>query len=215
MNSNQKIVLAGLAVCLSLAQASADHVALVSITAGAQSPSPINAGESATYPLFVAKSGIGSLDSFLTVSGLPAGVTASCYPSVVSFTHDSPSIQEATLTVVTLSSLEPGTYPFTISASKGNGNTVVSTTATLLVGGSHRPVARPLLSIDPVAEGMKIRVTSAPGQLCYIEATTDLGWGGWTRIGTNSTDEVGLFDFIDVDINNFPMRFYRSVTPAN
>jgi hypothetical protein len=57
-----------------------------SLTIGAQSPVTINPGDTATYTLTISKHNRGNRAIYFSVSGLPAGLTASFSPSPLLFT---------------------------------------------------------------------------------------------------------------------------------
>jgi hypothetical protein len=60
-----------------------------SVTVGAQSPATLAAGASATYSISLTKTNSSGIDAYLTISGLPAGATASFSPSPVIFKGNS------------------------------------------------------------------------------------------------------------------------------
>ena len=88
-----------------------------SVAAGAQSPSPLPAGHSATYAVTVNRgSSTGNFTANLATSGLPADATGSFTPATVSFTSAAQTSQASTLTITSTASLAAGSYPFTVSA---------------------------------------------------------------------------------------------------
>src|SRR5678815_3005624 len=100
-------------------QVRADPV-LAGVTVGTQAPASIAPGESAKFPMMLSKSGIGSLDAYLSISGLPAGAAAAFSPEKVSFTAYSRPSLPATLTISTEASTQPGAYPFVVTARHGS-----------------------------------------------------------------------------------------------
>jgi hypothetical protein len=88
-----------------------------SVAVGAQSPSPLPAGHSATYTVTVNRgSSTGNFSANLATSGLPAGATGSFAPASVSFTAAAQTSQPSTLTITSTASLAAGSFPFTVSA---------------------------------------------------------------------------------------------------
>jgi hypothetical protein len=92
---------------------------------GAPSSQTVTAGSGTAYTTTVAAMNGFSGSVALSVSGLPAGATASFNPVVVSGAGSS------TLSVSTGPTVTPGTYPLTISGV--NGSTIHSTTVALIV----------------------------------------------------------------------------------
>jgi hypothetical protein len=50
---------------------------------------------------------------------------------------------------------------------------------------------------------------AVPGERHVVEASTNLQ--SWISLATNTVDFLGLIEFIDADLPNFPYRFYRSI----
>lgn len=113
-----------------------------SVAVGAQSPSPLPAGHSATYTVTVNRgSSTGNFTANLATAGLPAGATGSFSPASVSFTSAAQTSQTSTLTITSTNALAAGNYPFTVSAtnpllaadaSSANASLVTSSPATKL-----------------------------------------------------------------------------------
>ena len=99
-------------------------------------------GNSASYTATVSSSGGFTGTATFSITGLPAGATGNFNP--VSVTRSGSS----TLTIDTLSSVSPGTYPFTITAT--SGSLTHSTTASLVVSVPPSPGQ---LAIDKVVWG--------------------------------------------------------------
>jgi hypothetical protein len=88
-----------------------------SVALGAQTPSPLAAGHSATYTVTVNRgSSTGNFTADLSTSGLPAGATGSFSPAAVSFTAAAQTSQTSTLTITSTTALAAGSYPFSVSA---------------------------------------------------------------------------------------------------
>ena len=76
----------------------------------------------------------------------------------------------------------------------------------------------PLLLHIALLSGGQIKVSAqaAPGAIAAVEATADLdNPNGWVNLGTVSANGAGLMSFIDTDVANYPMRFYRFVNTTN
>jgi hypothetical protein len=187
---------------------------LSSVSVGAQSPATILPGQTATYPLTVVKSGVGSVDAYLSISALPAGASAVFFPSMLAFIRDKPHTLTSVLTISTTASTPAGTYPFVVTAQHGSSKKFVTTTNTLVIGNSPRVPIQARLSIQLLPERTVLLSCEATAELAYnIQATTDLGLPVWTTIATQVTDANGMFSFIDADATNYPARFYRTWRP--
>jgi hypothetical protein len=57
-----------------------------------------------------------------------------------------------------------------------------------------------------------VTLSGAPDQQYVLQASFDMH--SWTSLSTNTTDEKGLFTFVDTDAQNYPQRYYRGVAPA-
>jgi len=117
----------GISVTATLTTASNDNSAgtdslrvtggVASVAVGPQSPSPLPAGNSATFTITVNRgSSTGNFSAALALSGLPAGTTGSFAPASVSFTAAAQTSQTSTLTITSPNSLAAGSYNFTVSA---------------------------------------------------------------------------------------------------
>ena len=88
-----------------------------SVALGTQTPSPLAAGNSATYSVTVNRgSSTGNFTANLAASGLPAGATGTFSPASVSFTAAAQTSQPSTLTITSTAALAAGSYPFSVSA---------------------------------------------------------------------------------------------------
>ncbi|KAF0106937.1 MAG: hypothetical protein FD147_2462, partial [Chloroflexi bacterium] len=106
------------------------------VSIGSQSPSPVSAGNSATYLLTFTRNGNGSVTATLGISGLPAGAAFS--PGVV--TEAGNLNFTANLTITTTSSVAAGTYPFTLSAAQTSpAGSTYTANGTLVVTGCTTP----------------------------------------------------------------------------
>ena len=212
MKKHLLISLAGLCLALGWADNTAAEPPLISVTLGTQwpstqCPSTISPGDSATYPVVVARTGSGELDAYLSISGLPAGATASFSPQMVSFTGNSPACLTSTLTITTASSLPAGRYRFTVTATVGQSHNKRMVTGELMVGLCHVDLALwPDGSVHVGCAGM-------PGQVYLLQAATNPASPSWTTLATNVTDASGWFVWAAMDATNYQSRFYRLLTP--
>jgi len=94
-----------------------------------------------------------------------------------------------------------------ITYAGGDGNDV-----TLAVpGGAPPSTVSPLVLSNGVAT---ISGTGFSNTTYVLEATADLNAPiPWQPIGTNTSSGSGVYQFIDLDATNFPMRFYRVLSP--
>jgi hypothetical protein len=88
-----------------------------SVAIGSQSPSPLAAGQSATFTVTVNRgSSTGNFTANLALTGLPAGTTGTFVPASVAFTAAAQTSRTSTLTITSPVSLAAGSYGFTVSA---------------------------------------------------------------------------------------------------
>src|SRR5436309_793511 len=92
---------------------------LSSVAISSQSPSAVVPGSAATYTVTVSRTDNGNLDAYLSVSGLPAGATASFSPAMVHFSGSTPTSGTAALTISTAASLASCSNSFTVTATEG------------------------------------------------------------------------------------------------
>lgn len=185
----------------------------ISVVIGPQSPAAIKAGGTAVCTVTLTRTDAGSLDAYLTISGLPAGTTPSFSPSPVTFKGSSPSTLTSTLTISTDSSLADGTYPFSVIARVSGSHNICTGSGVLIVGDRGPKLAQApfILSISLLTENTpQIVVLGTPGALYQLEATASLSSPSWFPITTNTAGTNGLFSFTDLDSANYPLRFYRA-----
>src|SRR6266446_5641129 len=118
----KKILLSSLTTlvfCVMWARNGLASPVLTSVAVGPQSPGPIVPGGTAAFTVTVSRIGSGNIDVYLTISGLPAGATASFSPGMVHFTGPSPIADISALTVSTTTSTPRGIYPFTVTGDDG------------------------------------------------------------------------------------------------
>src|SRR5438105_531548 len=107
---------------------------LSSVGVGPEASGMIAPGGGATYTVTVSRIGSGNLDVYLTISGLPAGVSGSFSPAMVHFTGPTPTSLTATLTLSTPSSIPFGVYNFMVTADDGAVQDTKTTIGLLSIG---------------------------------------------------------------------------------
>jgi len=185
-----------------------------SVSVGSQSPTLVTPGSNATYTVTVTRAGTGNLDVYLTITNLPAGVSASFAPSMVHFAGG-PSTGFATLTLATTAGVVPGTYNFTVTGRDGGSGNFKTADGVLVVGSDPNLILSqpPRLAIQKLPQGSaQITCIGSPGYSYQIQATTDLANPSWTIIGNGTADQTGACIFADTDANLYSQRFYRAVT---
>ena len=209
MRLHPLIALAGLTILLHSPSAALAASVLSGVSVSSQSPNSVVAGGSATYTVSVSRTNNGNLDAYLTVSGLPAGVTASFSPAMLTFTGSTQMTQSATLTLSTGASTPGCTYNFTITASDGGSFNKKTCAGTLMSSGPDG--AQGILCTGMLPDGsFRLTCAGVPNQSCFVQATTNLASTvSWEIIGTNTADFNGMFTFIDLDAQRYPCRFYR------
>jgi hypothetical protein len=69
-----------------------------------------------------------------------------------------------------------------------------------------------ITSIAPTTNGLfQLSFLGGPSRTYRIEGSTNLTV--WQTVSTNTAQTNGAFQFTDGEVTNFPMRFYRTVTP--
>jgi hypothetical protein len=66
-----------------------------------------------------------------------------------------------------------------------------------------------ITSISRVDSNIHLRVEGSPGWICTIQASSNLV--DWENVFTSS-NETGIWEFVDQDAGNHPNRFYRALT---
>jgi hypothetical protein len=75
------------------------------------------------------------------------------------------------------------------------------------------PAALTAVTVPPAAGGFSFSVQASAVQTTLIQATTNPGDpSSWVTIATNPPTG-GTFNFTDTNASQFPMRFYRVVSP--
>ncbi|HXU77487.1 MAG TPA: hypothetical protein VN794_13020, partial [Methylomirabilota bacterium] len=135
-----------------------DSFNVQTVVLGAQSPSPVCAGSSATYSITTTFNGNGTtIIADLSASGLPVGATVSFNPPAV---DSSINPTNSSLTVSTLASLPAGTYPFTVTATERGGNhSSASASANLVVAAA--PAAPSASNNGPICAGSTLNLTAS------------------------------------------------------
>ena len=184
---------------------------LTAVTVSTQSPNPIQPGGTATYTVTSTRTGNGNMDVYLNASGLPAGATAVFVTNKLHYVSSSPTDLSTILNVSTTTAIVPGIYPFTVMGDDGSSHNVKFGAATLVVGGPATSLPQNIVSIDCTQNGdVHLLCTGGAGVAYKVQATTDLGSGLWSDLGTINADLTGSFTFTDYSATNYPMRFYRT-----
>jgi len=71
------------------------------------------------------------------------------------------------------------------------------------------PKTRLSASVLTSPSACQVRIVSAPGRTCILEASQDMT--NWSRAVTNTASMTGTFDFIDPRLTNLAPRFYRAI----
>ncbi|MDQ3997915.1 MAG: MBG domain-containing protein [Gemmatimonadota bacterium] len=161
------------------------------LSVGAQSPDPVTAGSSATFPITITR-GDNANDAFnvtLTVtSGLPSDATYVFSPTVVSFTKDDGknASKLATLTVTPSAATATSSWTFTVRGTR-NDNTSDFATGPGTLKVTVPPCTAPTISVPPanatktVGEGVTFSVTaSGTAPLSYQWRKDNINIGGAT-----------------------------------
>lgn len=181
------------------------------IAVGAQVPQIATPGGQAYFPVAITRFGTGSMNVLMSVSGLPAGATGSFVPPEVSFTDLGPSTKTTKLLIRIPANTPQGSYPFVITARKGNSPNLINSTNTLVIGPGQVVIQVPTLN-PPVLQPdgtLLLTGTGTANQPVLVEATTDLGTGVWQALDVQLASPDGIFSLIDQDVQLYPMRFYR------
>jgi hypothetical protein len=204
----------GLAGLLVVPQARSSST-LTSVNVGEQVIGVINPGGTATFPVTVTRTGAGRLDVSLSISGLPAGATATFSPNELTFTGNQPDSQTSTLTITTPASLPLGCCCFSVTASEDDHDRSKKTTTkktTTTTNQMYVGVGHVCLTTLP-NRTVRIGCAGQPGEVLLLQTTTCLATPSWTTIATNATDASGWFTWHDLDATNCPSHFYRTVKP--
>jgi hypothetical protein len=112
-----------------------------------------------------------------------------------------------------------GVNTFTAKSKGGNGGapTAIAVSPEITISAAqtiNNQTPANITRLTTSANGMaQISFAGAPNSSYLIQATTNLAPPvSWTSISTNTSGTNGLFQFIDSDSTNFPMRFYRTAT---
>lgn len=104
------------------------------------------------------------------------------------------------------------TFTYTVT----DGFTTTTATITVLVAPPDNAPTKNILSIQVVpnpSSHLLIRFLGVPGRTYQIQAATTLDNPVWTPLDTEVADETGLYQYEDWEVDLYPTRFYRAVTP--
>ena len=182
-----------------------------SVVIGEQSPAMIMTGGAASYAVAVTKTNSGGVDAYLTVSGLPAGITALFTPTPIVLKGGDPASGTSTLNLSVSNTTPAGVYSFILTARDGKSPNYLTAIGTLIVSANGSEPAPLITSVSCVpARGTRVNFKGAPKQLFLIQAATNLFVPSWTTIATNTTDLNGLSNLIDEDGGRYRCRFFRT-----
>ncbi|WBB78924.1 M4 family metallopeptidase [Micromonospora sp. WMMD882] len=172
----------------------------------------VNAGESATAGLTLATTG-GAAQPEVTfsVSGLPAGATASFSPTVTS------SDGQTTLTVTTAAGTPAGSYPVTVTATGATVTRTASLTLIVYGPGGVCPVGQQL--VDPGFESGGTGWTATPGVVGQFGAVGQPArtgvWSAWLGgHGRTSTDSLDQRLALPAGCATYTLSYWMSVRTA-
>jgi len=208
-------ILLGLVLGLAWTVNSFADSTLTYVAVTSQTPASINPGASATYRVMANRTGTGSLDVYCSVSGLPAGATATFSPAIITFLDGSPPAKSATLTISTSQATPAGIYTFTITGKHGNSSKSVTCTGTLVIDARRlTDLPQRIVAIECQAEGSTLlHCSGKAGHSYVIQTSTSLAAGAWTNLATREADSNGTFTYLDTGAVGGPCRFYRTSTP--
>jgi fibronectin-binding autotransporter adhesin len=117
-----------------------------------------------------------------------------------------------------------GAFSWTVSGPSGSTNTfaiVVADDGSPSMSATQTFAIVGITAIPPTTEGIQtvggnIEITFGgfPGETFVVQATTDLNPPiHWSAIATNVVDGTGLFKYVDTQVKDFPVRFFRAGTP--
>ena len=132
-----------------------------SVTVGAQTPSPVIAGNSATYTVTVGFNGNGNPCTVtLNASGLPAGATATFTPNPVL----GPANTTSQMTISTTGATAGGTHNFTVTGARGGncsgGGADPTGAGTLVVTAATATTTTVTSSLNPSIYGDSVTFTA-------------------------------------------------------
>ncbi|HLO91712.1 MAG TPA: hypothetical protein VK172_11155, partial [Lentimicrobium sp.] len=138
-----------------------------SVTVSAQTPNPLNTsiGNTATYNITLTRSGNGQIVATFSVSGLPAGSTATFNPTSVNVANNA-SIPNYVLSITVPSNTISGTYIFTVTTNEGTTGNPVNTSGngSLVVSSSCYPDnTAPIWTTSATALNIAIECNNAAG----------------------------------------------------
>src|SRR5437773_2516875 len=171
------------------------------VTVGAQAGTlTYGTGNSVTYPITVARAANGTLSVTLSVTGLPAGATASFSPNPISANGNNP-LPSATLTITTIATTPAGSPTFTVKAtndnfaadnSTGNGTlTIAKANATVTVSGYTGTYDAAVHGATAVIAGVDAGGTAAGSSFNPGSSFTNYpgGTANWTFTGGNNYND--------------------------
>jgi len=99
---------------------------------------------------------------------------------------------------------------FTYTISDGRGNPVTGTVTVQVMEDG------PALNMTVVDLGngyYRLRFDGIPNRFCIIQYTSTLNPPNWQTLTSGTSDQFGMFEYVDHPAEEINMRFYRSVYP--
>jgi hypothetical protein len=173
---------------------------LQGVSAGAQTPNPVTAGNSATYGITANFNGSGTActANFSVTSSLPTGASVSFSPASVT----NPTIS-STLTITTTGATPAGSTMFTIEASGSGGCSEVHTTTSTLVVASSIVKTDPILSVtnSPVTYDGAAQAATVVGDVAGT--VSNVKYDGSATAPTNAGTYAVTADFAPTDTTHY------------
>jgi hypothetical protein len=210
-NMKNRICTTFLLLAISLASATVSHAMsqFVALSAEPLWPTSSTPDSNLVYNVTsVGRGGSGLLEVTLTAGNLPPGVTVTFSPSVLRFTGNQLTAQNATMTVHCAYPLPFDSYPYTITGTSAHGTititNVVMFTPQLVAA---RP---PTLYLDNLGNtALRLRGLGATAKTYQIQSKSNLTDSTWTPLGTSTADGNGRFTFFTNQ--DTQARFYRAL----
>jgi hypothetical protein len=117
-------------------------------------------------------------------------------------------------TTATITGLTPGTYEeWSMRAYDAGGNVSGFAPGIFVINPVPKPAALAVVAAPLVTGGFQFSVQASAIQTTLVQATTDVADpASWVTIATNPPT-TSTFNFTDPNASQFPMRFYRVVSP--
>jgi hypothetical protein len=147
-----------------------------SVTLGVQTPSPVTAGNAATFAVTINRGSNGDLTTALSITtALPAGVAALFSPASVDFATNQAATAISTLTFTTTNVAAAGTVPFTVKAenTKGDPADFTTTNGSLVIATAVADTTPPVISAHSNITGQQASSSTGAAVAYTSPSTTD------------------------------------------